>query len=129
MTARTFILHGESQYKAMTAYIALNWQACADNGKPLAVTVAEYKDKRNLQQNRLYWAFLHQIEEQAMIERRRYSDECWHDYFRGKFIGFEDMPDGSKRPMSTTKLSVSEFADYVTKVTVYAVELGVIFEQ
>lgn len=64
-----------------------------------------------------------------MVSGKQYSDECWHEYLKGQFLGFVDLPDGRKIGESTTKLSVSEFADYVNKVTAYAAsELGVIFE-
>ena len=44
-------------------------------------------------------------------------------------LGLVDLPGGQKAGESTTKLNVSEFAEYVTKVTAYAAtELGVIFE-
>jgi len=127
---RQFVLREESQCRALYAYLKNNWPACAESGKPLAVTVAEHKDKRHAQQNRLYWAFLRQISEQSMIGGKRYSDECWHEWFKGNFLGLVDLPGGRKIGETTTKLSVSEFADYVTKVTAYAVsELGVIFEE
>jgi len=45
-------------------------------------------------------------------------------------LGLVDLPGGAKAGESTTKLNVSEFAEYVTKVTAYAAtELGVIFEE
>lgn len=64
-----------------------------------------------------------------MVDGRRYSDEVWHEQFKRVLIGLVDLPGGAKAGESTTKLNVSEFAEYVTKVTAYAAtELGVIFE-
>jgi len=126
---RQFVLREKSQCRALYAYLRHNWPAMAAQGKPLAVTVAEYKDKRHAQQNRLYWALLKQVSEQAMVDGRRYSDEVWHEQFKRVLIGLVDLPGGAKAGESTTKLNVSEFAEYVTKVTAYAAtELGVIFE-
>jgi len=127
--SRQFILREESQCRALYAFLKQNWPAMAAQNKPLAVTVSEHKDKRHSQQNRLYWALLKQLAEQGMVAGNQYSDECWHEYLKGHFLGFVDLPDGRKIGESTTKLSVSEFADYVNKVTAYAAsELGVIFE-
>lgn len=126
---RQFVLREESQFSALYAYLRNNWPAMAAQGKPLAVTVAEHKDKRHAQQNRLYWALLRQVSEQAMVDGRRYSDEVWHEQFKRVLIGLVDLPGGANAGESTTKLNVSEFAEYVNKVTAYAAtELGVIFE-
>lgn len=129
MKPRPFILVGESQAQALHAYLKMNWRTLAAQGRPLAVTVALHKEKRHAQQNRLYWAILREISEQAMVGGKRYTDEMWHEFAKGHFLGMVDLPDGRKIGESTTKLSVGEFADYVTKVQAYAVaELGVIFE-
>lgn len=127
---RIFVLHSESQAKALYAFLRNNWPAMAAQGKPLAVAVAEHKDKRHSQQNRLYWALLKQVSEQAMVDGRRYSDEVWHEQFKRLLLGLVDLPGGQKAGESTTKLNVSEFSEYVNKVTAYAAtELGVVFEE
>jgi len=100
----------------------------ARDGRPLAVHVTEHKAKRNVQQNRLYWALLREISEQAWIDGRRFSSEAWHAYFAGQYIGMEDMPGGGQAPISTTTLSVHEFADYVTRIQAYAATSGFIIE-
>lgn len=126
---RQFVLREESHARALYAYLRHNWPAMAAQGKPLAVTVAEHKDTRHTQQNRLYWALLRQVANQAMVDGRRYSDEVWHEQFKRVLLGLVDLPGGAKAGESTTKLNVSEFAEYVNKVTAYAAtELGVIFE-
>lgn len=126
---RQFVIRQESQYLAMCAYVRNNWKAMADQEKPLVVTVSEYKDKRHNQQNRLMWALLRQISDQAMISGQRYTDDCWHEELKGRLLGFVDLPGGGKMPISTASLNVAEFADYVNRLTAYAAtELGVIFE-
>ena len=64
-----------------------------------------------------------------MLGGKYYGDEMWHEFFKGYFLGYVDLPDGRKMGESTTKLNVTQFAEYVTKVEVYAVELGVIFSE
>lgn len=127
---RQFILREESNAKALYAYLKANWRAMAAQDKPLAVNVSQHKDKRHNQQNRLYWSYLKQIATQAMVDGKQYSDECWHEHFKGEFLGYVDLPNGRKMAESTTKLNVTDFAIYVNKVEAYAVtELGVIFEE
>ena len=127
---RQFILRTDANAKALYAYLKTNWRSMAAQDKPLAVNVSQHKDKRHNQQNRLYWSYLKQIATQAMIDGKQYSDECWHEHFKSEFLGYVDLPNGRKMAESTTKLNVTDFAIYVTKVEAYAVsELGVIFEE
>ena len=127
---RQFILREESNAKALYAYLKANWRAMAANNTPFVAIVEEYKAKRHNQQNRLYWSYLKQIATQAMVDGKQYSDECWHEHFKGEFLGYVDLPNGRKMAESTTKLNVTDFASYVNKVEAYAVtELGVIFEE
>ncbi len=127
---RTFILHGDTQAKALASYLKANRAACAASGEPLEVMVCKHKEKRRSVQNRLYWAILRDISEQAMLGGKRFSDEAWHEHFKRIFVGSIDLPDGRQMGESTAKLSVSEFADYVSKIQAFAVaELGVIFEE
>ena len=47
-------------------------------------------------------------------------------FFKARLIGLEEVPDGRSVGISTTTLSVSDFAEYMTKVEAYAVEeLGI----
>ena len=125
---RTFVLRGESQAKLLWAFLKANWEALAQAGKPLAVTISEYKSKRSLEQNKRYWALLNEIAEQAYVGGQQFSAEAWHEHFKRKFIGCEDLPGGGQIGISTTALSVAEFGDFMTKVEQLAtVELGVEF--
>ena len=120
------MLRDETHIRVLSAFLKANARAMARDGRPLAVHVTEHKAKRNTQQNRLYWALLREISEQAWIDGRRFSSEAWHAYFAGQYIGLEDMPGGGQTPISTTSLSVHEFADYVTRIQSYAAtELGI----
>jgi len=118
---RLFVLRDERSAAALQAFLRSNAKAMASQGRPLAVTVEEYKARRNDAQNRLYWAVLRNISEDAWVDGRQFTSEQWHGYFAGKFIGWADLPGGRQIPISTTSLSVGEFADYVTQVQAYAV--------
>lgn len=122
---RTFILREERNKAALYATLDANWRAMAEQGKPLAVDVHEHKDKRSVEANKYYWTLLRFIASNAWINGRQYSDEAWHEMFKGEFLGYEDLPNGNRKPISSTVLNVSEFADYLRKIEQYATgELG-----
>ncbi len=126
MVDRVFVLRDATHVRSLHAFLKSNAQAMAKEGRPLAVHVTEHKAKRNTQQNRLYWALLREISEQAWVDGRQYGSEAWHAYFAGKFIGHDETPGGGRAPISTTTLSVHEFADYITRVEAYAAtEIGI----
>lgn len=88
------------------------------------------KRKRTPAQNRRYWGkgVLAQIAEQAAPGGKLYSPEVWHEQFKRKFIGVEQLPDGSVVGKSSTALTTSEFCDFCDQVEAYAAsELGVVF--
>lgn len=117
---RTFVLRNENACKALHAFLKGNWVACAQAGKPLAVTVEEHKAKRSGSQNRMYWLLLTDIAANCWIDGRQYSKEAWHAHFAGEFIGWEELPGGRRSPISTTTLSVAEFTAYIERIQAYA---------
>lgn len=125
---RLFILREEKNAQALWSYLKSCWRACAEEGKPLAIEVKPYQSKRSKEQNARYWALLHVIAEQAWPEGRQYPDHVWHEHFKRTFLGLVDLPNGQTMGISTTTLTVPEFAEYMTKVEAYAgQELGVEF--
>lgn len=88
------------------------------------------KRKRTKPQNRRYWGkgVLAQVAAQATVGGRLYDADLWHELFKKKFIGVEELPDGTVRGKSSTDLSTTEFTDFCTAVEAYAAqELGVTF--
>lgn len=86
--------------------------------------------KRTKAQNRRYWGngVLAQVAAQAAIHGRLYSTETWHELMKRKFIGVDELPDGSVVGKSSTGLTTAEFCDFCTQVEAYAAtELGVVF--
>lgn len=125
---KVFILRTDAHAAALYAFLKANREACALAGKPLQIEISEEKDKRSLQQNKRYWAVLRTISETGWIHGKQFTSEAWHEYFRRKFIGCLDLPDGNTVGISTTKLTVEEFAEYMTQVEAFAAtELGVEF--
>lgn len=122
---RTFILREERNKAALYATLDANWRAMAEQGKPLAVDVHEHKDKRSVEQNKYLWQLLTFISGNAWIDGRQYSKEAWAENFKMKLLGYEELPNGKQIGISTTKLNVSEFADYLRNIEQYATgELG-----
>jgi hypothetical protein len=128
---RLFVLRELQNLTAVVSFLTLNWHHFAREGKFLAVTVSFFKDKRSLEQNRRYFgpAVLGAIVEQAIVEGRRFGKAEWHYFFKGKFIGYVDLPFGGTRPMSSSDLSIEEFSNFMHEVESYAAnELGVQFQ-
>lgn len=99
------------------------------DGQVWVLTAQPEVEKRRSQQNRRYWAVLHEVAEQLGI-----SDvDAWHEWCKRRFIGVKEvrLPDGEVVHIgqSSTDLSVSEFADYMTSIEAWAVDQGVIFNE
>lgn|SRR5512139_380144 len=106
------------------------------------VVVRKYARKRRNEANSLYHVRLAEISQQAWLNGRQYSSEVWHEYFKAQFLpeeyqegitldGYEKyaiLPDGSMQVIgSTTKLTTTGFANYLTQVEAFGAELGVHF--
>jgi hypothetical protein len=124
--SRLFVLRTDDHARSLAAYLKQNRKKAAESGRPLAVYVGPYRESRSAAQNRLYWAVLNHIAEAAHVDGQQFSSTAWHAYFAGKFIGFDELPDGTRAPISTTTLDVESFNEYLTQIQAYAAtELGV----
>lgn len=126
-------------------------QAVADTlGTPhkVIVSIGIDDDKaRSLAQNRLYWQWLHELETQT-----GHDDEWWHCHFKRLFLAriyarddgeFAQMAESIKRcqgiindtlyeniatsvikNISTTKANTKQFAEYLTKIELWAMANG-----
>jgi hypothetical protein len=121
---KTFILREVEHAQAMVAYVKANAGPASISGKPLVVTIDTYAAKRSNDQNRLLHVILNTISEQAVVDGKQYSMETWKEQIRRRFIGTEELelPDGSRieRGISTTALSVGEFANLIEAVSAWA---------
>ena len=131
---RTFVLTSDPIAARLYALLKQNWRAMADQGKPLAVTVAPYKARRTVDQNARLHAILTEIAEQAWVNGQQFAMESWKEFFKRRVLGPEEwvLPDGTtqERGRSTATLNTAEMADLQDKIEAYAVtELGVEFSQ
>lgn len=89
------------------------------------------RPKRTTKQNRRYWGkgVLSQIATQAVVGGRQYEPEIWHEYFKRKFIGVQELPNGELIGETSTTLTTAEFSAFCDQVEAYgATELGVVYE-
>lgn len=131
---REFVLRSPAVWQAFVAVVKSNAKAFADRGEPLRVILTSEATKRNAEQNRRLWGFVYKaISEQAWVNGRRYDPDVWHEMLARKYGICDEvtLPDGEiiTRRKSTTQMTVSEFAEYMTRVEAYAAsELGVSFQ-
>lgn len=107
-----------------------NWRdtlKASDFARAWTIECKPLKHKRSSEQNRRYWAILHQIAEQlpAQLDGVYHRPELFHEYFRTKFLGYDELDLDREKVLlsrSTTSLSVGEFTDYMTQIEVWAAE-------
>ena len=133
-----------------TAIAMLN-SAPLDADRPLLLVLGEEPKGRKLDQNALMWAGpLADIAEQVWVEKRQFSIEVWHEYFKKEFLPDERRthplslaeqvkdvekyrkwdfaPDGERVLVgSTTQLTVAGFALYLHHVEEFGASRGVQF--
>ena len=105
----------------------------SDAEHPWELVVRKYGKKRTVDQNKRYHAVCREISEQLFVDGKRYGPDTLKEHFKRLFIGTTDatLPDGTTAVygISTTTLNVGQFADFMTKIDVWACEHGVIFEE
>jgi hypothetical protein len=93
------------------------------------IVIREHRKARSIAQNRYYWALLNELARHE-VQGQRFISEAWHEYFKGLFIGKEEikLPSGDtfNRPISTTTLDVGQFAEYVTQIEAWAAGHGIL---
>lgn len=123
---KVIVLRDEAAAQSLWSILRQNWRAMASAGTPLEVIVCPWRRQRTQAQNRKYWAVLNEIAEHAWVDGKQYAAEVWHEEFKRRFIGMADLPFGGAAGISTTGLSASEFAEYLTRIQAFAaMDLGV----
>lgn len=125
--SQTYILRDPETAKRMVNFIKATAGPANAAGRPLVVTVAEYKAKRSIEANARYWALLGEIAEQVQVKGKYFSKDVWHEHFKALFAPKDDGPAGLI-PISTSQMNTEQFTRYMTQIEVYAAqELGVEF--
>lgn len=127
--SKLFILRDPTHGKALVAYLKQHAGRQVAAGRPLAVEVSEYKEKRSNAANARYWAILTEIAENVSIEGEWFDRDVWHEWFKDRFAPKVEGPSGLLS-VSTTQMNTEQFAQYMTQIESYAArELGVEFAE
>ena len=120
-----FLIHNDAIAANVSAVIKNNWQAMKAKDEVLEVVLRPYKSSRNLEQNKRLHAMLQDIADQVWHDARQYSMEGWKEFFKQKFLGCVELPNGKLMANPTHKLNIKECAEFMQKIEAYAVsELG-----
>lgn len=79
--------------------------------------------------NARYWLLLHMLADKLKPDGKVYTPEIYHEYFKSRFIGVDEIVLPNKkvihRVKSSAELDVSQFAEYMEQVEQFAAERGV----
>lgn len=130
---REFKIQNETVLKIAINFLESNWRALLEAKTPLFLIVTTAEEKRRAQQNKYYFgSVIRSIAEQAWINGKQFSAEAWHEQMARTYGTFKDvtLPNGDVvvKRLSTTEMSVKDFAKYTEQVTAFgATELGIRF--
>lgn len=124
---KTFII-GNSRERLMKAVSLLSsFLVREEDDYELILQKRVYK--RSSEQNKRYWALLNELAPYE-VDGKTFSAETWHIYFKGRFIGYEEikLPNGKvlEQPISTTTLDKGSFGDYMTQIEAFAAGRGIL---
>ena len=88
----------------------------------MEVVIRPHKKKFSREQQNRCMEIIRQISEKKQVEGKYYSVDSWLEYFRQMFIGVEEMPSGKTKGLPTSKLSTSEYNDFMTQIEAWASE-------
>jgi len=129
---------------AKNEFLILVTKLPIDHESPLQVVIREVINPRTLGQNKLYHAIVSDIADQLWIEKKRYLPDVWSHYLKELFLPELAEPAITKSGYtkwmqslsgdrilfgSTTDLKVKGMTDFISKITLYAAEHGVIFTE
>ena len=123
MTTQTFRLPAANRERIADNLRAFVMSALP--GKELRVEVCEYRKRRSDEQNRYLWGVCYA----ALRDATGQPVDDWHEYMLGEWAGWEEATlfDRKRlRPLRrSSKLTTTEFADYVAFIQQRAAENGV----
>lgn len=110
---------------------AFNEEVARLNGKKIKLTIEELKDKRSLNQNALYWAWMtilgkdigHTKEEMHLVFRKQFLSDKMPPLVKDEFMQY--LKGENVDLNSTRKLNTKEMHEYMENVDNQAKELGI----
>lgn len=88
----------------------------------MELIVRPFKSTRSQAQNRLYWKWM-----KFLADETGHDKDEMHEFFKHKFLGAEYKTIFGHETIvanSSAKLKVAEFADYLTRIEVFAAQKG-----
>lgn len=126
---RTIVLRTKADIQRAIVFLS----SILIEGPVWEIVIRYHKLKRTIEQNKRYHAVCAEVASQLIIDGRTFEPDILKEYFKCLFIGTTEvvMPDGRTMQygISTTTLSVPEFANYMTEIDAWSTEHGVIFEE
>ena len=91
------------------------------NGKRVKVTIKEWKNTRRNRANRYYWGVVIPAVYQAFAENgiKLINHEQAHEAMRNRFLLEEVEGLDYRVPKTTTKMTITEFSDYIFVIINY----------
>jgi len=100
------------------------------SGKDYRLNLVEWREKRSLSQNALYWVWLDSINKQSPLHiegSKINGDELWHEVFKNYYCPVKNITNGQKSlPVKSTKLlDVGEMTFYLNKIESWCMDRGI----
>lgn len=114
-----FLLKSEKQRESVIAYL----NRVNIGGKLLSVEIKPYKRNRSHAQNRLLWSWYN-----ILSPETGYTPDELHEQFKVRLLGVEEkVVEGITlvQPRSSKKLSTEEFTDFLSRIELVALEMGI----
>ena len=97
--------------------------------KDWRLTIVEWREKRSLSQNSLYWKWLGEIDKQnplVVVNSKDCGAELWHEVFKKHYCPERIITDGKTEMVivSTKLLDTGEMNHYLTQIEHWAMNRG-----
>lgn len=116
MKARSFKVYERGQLMKACSLIS---SLLVSEEHPLLIEVADFKEPKTRQQEKLYHAILGDVAEQVAVGGLKFAPEAWKEHYCRKFLPLVEvvLPTGEiiQRRTSTTKLNIEEYSELIDK--------------
>lgn len=91
------------------------------------------KRTRTSAANSRYWLLLHLVADKVKPEGAAHSAEVWHEYFKQRFLGMDEVVLPNKKTIrtqkSTAELDTQGFSDYMWQVETWAMDRDIFMDE
>jgi hypothetical protein len=102
----------------------------SNQGKTYRVSIKEWREKRSLSQNSMYWAWLSEIQKQNPLQVDSGAiegNELWHEVFKKYFCPVKSIRNENAvlQTQSTKLLDVGEMTHYLNRIEQWCIDRGI----